>query len=268
MTATTLADLSADQQYETYNQLRVKMTNLSNQAKLWNAQRRLLVMEFHEFLVQTYGGRLPVSTDRNVFPVDSNEVHQALARIFKHKKIPVIDRQSMEVDWSRVPLEDRKGAPKLQFNLIGVAEEDIHLKTVRKIIDFLHEFETFYKDELTILFDHMAWRYMQRALKAADLHIRYEQVINSLEPEEKTWTCVEETIKEIFKPDLMQAEILDELLSAKARRGEDAQSFADRIEALYRVTNIPSMGQVLVAKIVRYLMKDAKISFENSKKSN
>jgi len=193
------------------------------------------------------------TSERDVCPVVSDEKHQALARIFKYKTIPVVSPQSMEIDWSRVQLEERKGAPILQLRLNGVPEADIPLKTVRTIVDFLHDFEVFYKDNLTILFGDLAWRYMLGALKASGLTFQYEKAIMSIDEKDRSWDKVEECIHDIFKLSIMQAEILDELFATRLRSNEDAHTYVDRIEVMFRAANVPEMARGVITKIVAEL---------------
>lgn len=173
---------------------------------------------------------------------------------FKYKRIPVVSPQSMEIDWSRLQLEE-KGAPTLQIRLSGVLDTDIPLKTVRTITDFLHEFQVFYKDNLTILFEDLAWRYMMGAFKPSGLSYQYEKAIMLIEEKDRNWDAVEACVQDIFKLNIMQGEILDELLATRLKHGEDAHTYTDRIEVMFRAVNIPEM-----ARGPLYLKKNGKRS--------
>jgi hypothetical protein len=190
----------------------------------------------------------------DVAPMDTNRKHLSLARVFNYKTIPVVDLETMEIDYSRVQLKDRKGAPTLDLKLESTARNNLSLKVVKGVVDFLNDFEAFYKDELTEdLFDDLAWRYMARALKAADLNTQYERLIKQHDYDPRHWKEVERCLSKMFKFDLMRSEILGQLFNLKVEPQEDANSFVDRVEVLIKATGTENMGLPLYSKITATL---------------
>ncbi|KAF9342153.1 hypothetical protein BGX34_008676, partial [Mortierella sp. NVP85] len=144
--------------------------------------------------------------ERDILPIPTNPKHQALAHVFRYKRIPVVSPQSAEIDWSRVQLGERSGSPTLRFCLAGVPRVDIALTTVRTIVLFLRDFKKFYEEYLTILFEDLAWKYMSKALRPSGLMHQYEHAIKRFEEKKRNWTAVEKCIHDIFKLSVMQAE--------------------------------------------------------------
>jgi hypothetical protein len=216
-------------------------------------EREMMAHEPQEAMALEEGQTLnPSSQDTDIYPDDSDRIHQALVRIYKYKKIPVI-QGTKRVDWPRVTLCDHKGAPVFQLELKGVAKEKIAFVSVKAIVEFLRDFERFYKDNLTDLFEYLAWKYMYRALTPSGLHQRFEESIGKVPLEKRNWQKVKNTIKALFKLRLMQNEILKELSLTEIQKGETAECYAERIELLFQVTDMPNMGPLVIAKIMASL---------------
>ncbi|KAG0203722.1 DNA photolyase phr1, partial [Mortierella sp. GBA43] len=164
------------------------------------------------------------------------------------------------IDWDRVQIEQHKDAPTLKLNLEGVSEAAIPFTAVMAIMDFLHDFETHYVDLYTrTLFEHLAWRYMSKALKPADLHHQYEDAIKAVDEKARTWAKVEEVLRhDIFKLPVMQSEILRELFDTTLKTGEVAETYVHRIESFYRAAGIPGLDKAVITKVVASLPDDGR----------
>ncbi|KAG0198908.1 hypothetical protein BGX31_004436, partial [Mortierella sp. GBA43] len=100
----------------------------------------------------------------DILPVETNEKHQAIVRVFKHKAIPVIE-----------------GTQE------GISDTELPLKTVQTIMTFLRDFEEYYKAFLTKnLLDDLAWRYMIAALNPSELNLQYKKDIRKIEEKNRT----------------------------------------------------------------------------------
>ncbi|KAG0201980.1 hypothetical protein BGX31_003727, partial [Mortierella sp. GBA43] len=201
-----------------------------------------------------------VTNGRDVYPDPENETHQALVRAFKYKMIPTTGALSNEIDWDRVQIEQHKDAPTLKLNLEGVSDGAIPFTSVMAIMDFLHDFESYYVDLYTkTLFDHLAWRYMAKALKLANLHHQYENAIKAVDEKSRTWAKVEEVLRhDIFKLHVMQSYILEELFNTNLKSGEVAETFVHRIESYFRAAGIPELDKAVITKVVASLPDDGR----------
>jgi hypothetical protein len=186
-------------------------------------------------------------------PVLSDRKHEAVARIFGYETIPIVSPHSLEINWSRVHYEYREGAPTLQLQLHGVSAADMPLRTIGTIMDFLDEFEVFYKSIFDILFDDVAWRYMGRALQPCGMTCKFDEAIKKIDTKHRHWGAIEGCIRDIFRFNRMQNEIVKELVATRPRSGEDADRFAYRIKTMFRAANLPEMEKVVIFKIVANL---------------
>ncbi|KAK3817554.1 MAG: hypothetical protein J3Q66DRAFT_340275 [Benniella sp.] len=185
----------------------------------------------------------------DIRPVLSDRKHEAVARIFGYETIPVVSPHSLEINWSRVHYEYKEGAPTLQLQLHGVSAADIPLRIIGTIMDFLDAFEKFYKSIFDILFDDVAWRYMERALEPSNMSSKFDEAIMKIDKKHRHWGAIERCIRDIFLLNRMQTEIFKDLFATRPRSGEDADRFAYRIKTMFRAANIPEMEKIIITKI-------------------
>ncbi|KAF9985389.1 hypothetical protein BGZ65_010984 [Modicella reniformis] len=150
------------------------------------------------------------STVLDVVPVETNRKHVSLARVFNYKRIPVIDMENMEIDYNRVQLKEKVGAPVFELELEGISEAETALEAVKGTI-----IQPTYGD--------------------------------------KSWKQVQRCLAKMLKFDLMRAKILGQLFNAVPKHGEDANSFADRLDVLIEAAGVENMGEPLLATITAAL---------------
>ncbi|KFH62091.1 hypothetical protein MVEG_11730 [Podila verticillata NRRL 6337] len=176
----------------------------------------------------------------NVSPDLNKPYHQSLVRFGNLKFIPV-DPSTGEVDFDRVTLPSISKSPVLDLSaqLKGVKRKDFEVKYVEAIFQFLNRFERFFRNELTDLFDILAWKYMSSALVKVDQDQRFDKMMQSITPfTAHTWSRVETCIGSIFGLSSMSGEILEKLFAFKAFHQEDTEAFARRFESLLRASGL------------------------------
>ncbi|KAF9896737.1 hypothetical protein BX616_006850, partial [Lobosporangium transversale] len=194
------------------------------------------------------------SNGLDVFPVIGIKKHVALARVFNYKRIPIIDKASMEIDYSRVQIQEKSGAPSLRFQLKGIPLKDVPFKVIKTVVDFQKSFKTHYTNYLTDdLFDDMAWRYMNLALVPTGLHEEYDRLIKTPVYQNRSWHQVKRCIQKILKFDLIRSLIISQIGDLAPMSGEDANSYVDRIELLIEAGGLQLMGVLLYGKITSTL---------------
>ncbi|KAI9241707.1 MAG: hypothetical protein BYD32DRAFT_405368, partial [Podila humilis] len=176
----------------------------------------------------------------NVSPDLNKPYHQSLVRFGNLKSIPV-DPSTGEVDFDRVTLPSISKSPVLDLTvqLKGVKRKDFEAKYVEAIFQFLNRFERFFRNELTDLFDVLAWKYMSSALVKVDQDQRFDKMMQSITPfTARTWSRVESCIGSIFGLSSMSGEILEKVFAFKAFHQEDTEAFARRFESLLRASGL------------------------------
>jgi transposase InsO family protein len=193
------------------------------------------------------------NTARYVPLVENNRKHEAVGKVFKYKRIPVLE-DSIEIDFKRIQIEQRTGAPTFQLKLEGVARQDIALKVVTGAVAFLEKFEKYYTNYLTEdLFDDLAWRYMSFALEPSEMSNLFDKTIVLSEYENRSWKQVQRCLAKIFQFDLMKSKLVSQLFSIVPSPNEDANSFVDRMEVLIKATGADERNYQLIAKIAEAL---------------
>ncbi|KAI8350275.1 hypothetical protein B0O80DRAFT_500866 [Mortierella sp. GBAus27b] len=190
-------------------------------------------------------------SDLDMPPLLNNPKHAAMMRVFNYKTIPVLSRARGEIDYDRVQLKEKSNAPSFKLKLKGVPKNELTLKIVKGIVDFIEKFEKFYVRELTKdLFEDLAWRYMSMSLEAAGLSDQYDEHIKTVEYGDRSWTQVQRCLNRILKLDIMKIRSLQLFVNATLEPNEDANTFVDRMEALIKASDAYEMGQLLVSKIL------------------
>ncbi|KAF9578518.1 hypothetical protein BGW38_005636, partial [Lunasporangiospora selenospora] len=158
----------------------------------------------------------------DVAPVEGNRQHRALACLYGYKMIPVKNQVTNEVDFDRIPLQDRVKSPLLELKTTKTTKRE------RAI-------------ELVIV------------LQPTGLSSRFETSIKHPKYGDKSWDMTKACVMDIFKFDMMQGELLQQLFSVAPLPNEDVHVFMDRVEHLIEAAGAKEGGQILCAKIVSCL---------------
>ncbi|KAF8931496.1 hypothetical protein BGZ58_007597 [Dissophora ornata] len=138
---------------------------------------------------------------------ESNSTHVAIKRIFKYNLIPVL-ADGISIDWDRVRHDSHVGAPTLNLTTAlskAKTKDVLALPAAQAITTFLESFRTFYKGKLVELFDILAWRYMEAALKPSGLDEEFKALIEMQPVGNRSWDLVSEYVVKITNLDVFRA---------------------------------------------------------------
>ena len=132
-------------------------------------------------------------------PVDESiPMHAAIKRIFKFNLIPVLS-DGTSVDWDRIRHDSFTGAPTLDLStaLSKANKHNLALLAAQAIANFLEAFKTFYEGRLVDLFNILAWRYMEVALKPSKLDEEFKAFIETHPAKTRFWPAVYDYVVEL-----------------------------------------------------------------------
>lgn len=188
---------------------------------------------------------------KSVHPDECNIIHRTLVDVFGLKFIPV-DLETMEIDYNRIYIAPRTGAPVFMLNLQRIPKDEIHLRILEEIVNFLKDFEMFYTKELTeAVFEKLAWRYMSIALRPAQLDTMYCGFIERLEYKERSWEKVQECLARMLQIDSIKLQVVQQLFSLERGQGEWVSSFIARFWGFFDVLDRAGETKNLRLHIVR-----------------
>ncbi|KAF9966322.1 hypothetical protein BGZ73_001074 [Actinomortierella ambigua] len=185
-----------------------------------------------------------------------SDLHDALARYLNDKrdKIPVKDLATGEIDWNRVGIQPKEGAPKLRFQKIP-ADKNVTVEVVTKVAKFLTAFENFYSEAMTKdLFNEMGWRCMRLSLIDAELDEEYKKMIEA--SQDRSFGKVKAIVMDLTRLDNLMADLNKLVLSIALEPDEDHAVFCDRVKDLLDVAGSFSWNERVCQAILRALPED------------
>lgn len=126
------------------------------------------------------------------------------------------------------------------------------------MVTFRDEFKRFYDWSLTeVLFDKMAWDYMATFLtKVRGLVKEYSDLIMAVPMKEQTWAKVTSCLNKALRFELLEANLADEVLRIRPKKGESVLSFSQRLRPLLEAAEFPDDGCNLLIKALGHHMSD------------
>ncbi|KAF9555094.1 hypothetical protein EC968_009151, partial [Mortierella alpina] len=184
----------------------------------------------------------------------NNPEHCALHRVFGEEYIPLIEGTN-EVDYSKVKKRTFKDSPILDLNVSSLPVEDMVQEVAVRIVKFRDDFERWCRWHLSDdLMDKLAWDYMPTALSKVGLAKDYQELINELPIEKRTWKQVVVCLNKALKTELLEAHLADEVLTARPKVGETFLAFTQRLIPLVEAAKFPDDGcSVLIKALGNHL---------------